>query len=235
MRKFVLFLTLFTIFGANFADITAKGDERPVTDQETLADLTKSVGDHLKKLESQGKLELVEILSATHQTVAGSKYKIFAKLNENGTPANCTIKVWQKPWAADFLKFDVVCCENIRKYSFAEGVEAERLRDDDRFGVNGDGSVMSQETLNGFIPKITDLFSQFSDDYPDFKYALKRVVRGRPFDRIHAKFQVEVTLKDHADQTKQCYIIYFENVELKMAQAFMDCEDDKKKYQYEKN
>lgn len=237
MWKFLCYLTLFTILGATYANLTAKGDKKQVTDQETLNNLTKTVGEHLKKLDGQGKLELIEIHSATHQTVAGSLYEISAKLKENDVPANCTISIWEKPWFADFLKIDVECCKDKRTYSYAAGVEGERQQEDHRYAVNSAFSIMSEESLNAFTPKLTDVFNQFSNKYPEFNYILKRISSGKTevFAGQHYKLQITVGEKDHADQTKECKVDFYENLEVNLIQVDMECENDGKTFTYEKN
>lgn len=235
MRKFVLFLTLVAFFSANIAGLKVKGGKKPVTDQETLNNLTQTAGELLRKLDCQGKLELVELQSATYQTVAGSKYEILAKVKENGVPVDCTITQWEKPWIADFLKFDVECGDKKWQYSYANGPESEPLWHRHPSSA-GSGLVdMSDDALNAFIPKITRIVGHMEDNDPEFNYTLKRVVSGvhesLGYAGQHTIVQIEVTPIDHADQIKECQANHYEGSG--QVQVNFMCENDNKRYSYD--
>lgn len=239
MRKSVLFFTFLCIFGASFAGLTVKGGKKPVTDQEALDNLSKSVVEHLKKLDGQGKLELVEMQSATYQTVAGTKYEIDAKLKENDTPVDCTIVLWEKPWITDFLKLDVECGEEKRKYSYAAGVDADRRkRSSDVGGIRFGGpfSALSQNDLDSMVSKLGTVFSLLSTQNEDFDYLLKLVESGKSqiVFGSHSIVQVLAASKDHADQNKHCEVDFYENVQSEVTNVSMKCEDNDKTFLYKK-
>lgn len=226
MRKFVLlFLTLFAISSASFAC------KKPVTDPETLDYLAKSIVEHLKKLDSQGKLELVELQSAIHQTTAGSKFVILAKLKENDLPLNCTIAMWEQPWSTDYLKLNVECWNEKRTYSYPrEDAQQHGQQDCNRASSF---SPMSDEALREFTPKLSNLFVKLKDFYDsEFNYALKRVVSGKDqvWAGMHSILRIEVTRNNHPDQIRVCEGILFENVQLDMIQFYLKCEG--KEYSY---
>lgn len=243
MRKIVLFFTFLCIFGKNFANQTVKGGKTPITEKSVLDNLSQEIVESLKKLDGQGKLELIELHSATHQMVAGMEYEIIAKLKENNTPVDCTIVMWGKPWMAKFLKLDIECGEEKRKYSYATDADVdERFRrqtDDYQFDVQGGYSTVSEDGLNNYIPQLSTIFSQLSSQNTDFdsnQFVLKRIVSGKyqVVAGYHSVLQVEVAPKDHPDQVKHCKVDIYENLKIEIEEVNMKCDCIDKTFHYKK-
>lgn len=119
---------LLCIFGASFAQVP--GGKQPATDQVKLGEIRQTLSTHLKKLDGQasgGNLELVQTHFVTSQVVAGVLYDIFAEINENKKPVNCTVSLWEKPWM-DFVKLDIECGAENRKYAYASHPDSRRKR-----------------------------------------------------------------------------------------------------------
>lgn len=229
MRKVVLCFTLLSIFGASFAGI--KGGKKSVTDQQALDELTKAVGEHLKKLDGQangGNLELIRLHSATSQTVAGSKFEIVAELNENSSPVNCTIGLWVKPWM-DFVKLDVECGEEIRKYAYASHAESRRKRQIPTLGGFQD---INQDGLNAYFLDISSIFDLLSSQHSDFDVTLKRVVSGKSQVDAgsHAIVNVEAVLRTNADAVKHCEVDLHRNLKGAINRAEVKCEHHDRRF-----
>lgn len=238
MRKFVLFLTLFTFFGASFAGLTTMGDKKPVNNSETLEYLTRTIGEYLPKLERPFKLEFVELQSATHQTVVGSKYEILAKLKEKDMPVNCTITMLEKPWSANYPDFDVICCKKningnvIETTCFSTHIDVSRHYDDFESAFGNAVLPIRDEDLSRFTSKLSYMFVRLENKYPEFNYTLKRVVSGRFGVRntygygVSGKksvLQIEVTPKDHADQIIPCEGSLYENMLTHNSKFYLLC------------
>lgn len=220
MWKFALTLTLFAIFSASFAD---------VTDKETLANLTRTVGDYLKKLEGKGKLELIEINSATHQTVAGSKYEMSAKVMENDVPVNCTISILEKPWIPQYVEFNVECGPAPRTYTYESSCDPYSFS----FMFNGKRPMFEGDALSYFIPKLNNITDDIA---PDFNYTFNRVIMGQTEvwqdGTNYSRLLVEVTPKDHVNQTVECGIIMYEHTKVDLKEYHLNCENDWRRYEY---
>lgn len=238
MRKFVLFLTLFTFSGASFAGLTTMGDKKPVNNSETLEYLTRTIGEYLPKLERPFKLEFVELQSATHQTVVGSKYEILAKLKEKDMPVNCTITMLEKPWSANYPDFDVICCKKningnvIETTCFSTHIDVSRHYDDFESAFRGAVSPIRDEDLSRFTSKLSYMFVRLENKYPEFNYTLKRVVSGRwnfSAGVMRSVLQVEVTPEDHADQIISCEGSLHGNL-IQIFKVYLLCEG--KRYSY---
>lgn len=136
-RKFVLCFAVFLcVLGANAGDIDTNDDidadiqeagfnipggKFLIDDEDELSDLTEKVTTNLAKISEKKNgtsLEFIRIHSAIYRVVAGFIYELEAEINENKTPVNCTISLWEKPWL-DFEKFDVECGDDEKhKYQY---------------------------------------------------------------------------------------------------------------------
>lgn len=133
-QKFVLCLALLSVLGVNAGDISndtteeteeagfnIPGGKFHIDDEDELSDLTEKVTKNLAKIsekENGPSLEFIKVHSAIYRVVAGFIYELEAEINENKTPVNCTISLWEKPWL-DFEKFDVDCGDDEKhKYQY---------------------------------------------------------------------------------------------------------------------
>lgn len=129
MNKFELlcgFLLLISLISVQAGDAdkdagyNIPGGRFRITDEKQINDLKQKAVAHLKKLgdtENGPNLELVCVKSAEYQVVAGMIWRLVAKINENKTPTDCKIEIWEKPWL-DFVKLDIECGEEKRKYQW---------------------------------------------------------------------------------------------------------------------
>lgn len=119
MNTFALCLTLLSIFSIIS---TASGSYNTVsiTDEAELANLSRKVSFYLEEINKKGgkeQLELVRFHSATLQLASGQLYKMYAEINENNTPVDCDIGLWERPWQ-NFVRMVVVCGEEERTYAY---------------------------------------------------------------------------------------------------------------------
>lgn len=90
----------------------------------------------------------------------------------------------------------------------------------------------------GGVPlKVPIAFGLLSSKYPEFDYALKRVLSGKsqvdvPAQSFHLILKLEVTSEDHADQVKNCELDYVEDLQTVITKVKMKCELEDKTYTY---
>lgn len=105
------------------------GGKNPITDEQELSDLVDRVKKNFKQFgdtENGPNLEFIRLKSAEYRVVAGFIYTLDAEINENEVKTDCTIEVWEKPWL-DFVKLDVECGEEKRKYQWKSREDPDEL------------------------------------------------------------------------------------------------------------
>lgn len=132
LSGFVLLISLLSI-QASDADAEAgyniPGGKFRITDEKEIKDLEQKVVTHLKKLsetENGPNLEFVRTRSAEYQVVAGMIWRLVAEVNENKAATDCKIEIWEKPWL-DFVKMDVECGEDKRKYQYKSREDPDEI------------------------------------------------------------------------------------------------------------
>lgn len=209
MNKFALCLVLLSVFGT-FAGLELRGSRRPITDETELSDLTKKVTTHLKKVvtgENAAPLEFGRIHSTTYQLVAGHLYGLFAGFKEKDHPLNCTISLWEKPWIVDFVKLDLECGEEKRKYQFASGQDDRRKKR--QIASFGRFSDLSENSAKNLHSKLTAAFDHLKTKKPHFDLTFKRVVSGKSqvVSGFHYRVTVEATNTANELKTCEAYIL----------------------------
>lgn len=230
MKKFALCLTFLSVCGVSFG-VTPIGGSRPITDEKELSDLTETVTNHLKKVATQpngAQLDFIRAHSATYQLVSGNLYKLFAEVNENSSPVNCTITLWDKPWVKDFLKLDVECGEEKRKYGYATG--QERRKRQTGFGGFGGYSTMTQDQLKQLQPNLSGTFDHLRSNKPDFGLTLKNIVSGKSQVVAGTHYVVQVEATHSNGQVKQCEADILENLKGEFHQVDVKCENQSYRY-----
>lgn len=232
MKSFVLCLSLLCIFGATFAQVP--GGKRPVTDQAKQDEIRQTLSQHLKKLDGQasgGNLELVQTHYITSQVVAGVLYDVLAEIKENNTPVNCTISLWEKPWM-DFVKLDLECGDEKRKYGYASHPEETRRKR--QIGGFGGFQDMSEAGLNELKPKLATTFTQLSSTHDDFDLTLKHLESGKYQVVAGTIYQVKAkaTPKANANEEKLCDVEVLQNLQGVFDQVTVKCEHKDKTFLY---
>lgn len=226
MKYFALCVVLFAVCEAD----QIPGGSRPITDEGELNELTETVKTHLTKVgaqENSAQLNFLRVHSATVSVVSGRLYKLIAEINENNTPVNCSISLWDKPWIPEFVKFDVECGEEKRKYGYSSALDRAKRQ----IGFGG-FSTMGEEELKQLHPKLSTTFDHLKATKSDFEFTLKRIISGKSqvVAGSHYIVQVEVTNK-HA-QVKQCEADILENLQDQFHQVDVKC--DNKSFQFMK-
>lgn len=233
MKSFVLCLSLLGIFGASFAQVP--GGKNPITDEARASEIRQLVSTHLKKLDGQangGNLELVQTHYITSQVVAGVLYDLLAEINENKTPVNCTISLWEKPWM-DFVKLDLECGDEKRKYTYASHPDSRRKR---QIGTLGGFQDLSSDGLKDLKPKLTTTFNHLGSQHDDFDLTLKdlesgeyQVVAGTIY-----RLKVKATSKANPNEEKLCDVEILENLKSEFDRVTVKCEHKDKTFLYTK-
>lgn len=232
MKLFVL--CLLGIFGATFAQVP--GGKTPITDQAKLGEIRQTLSTHLKKLDGQasgGNLELVQTHYITSQVVAGVLYDVLAEIKENNTPVNCTISLWEKPWM-DFVKLDLECGDEKRKYAYASHPEGSRRKR--QFGGFGGFQDLSAAGLEELKPKLTTAFTQLSSTHDDFDLTFKHLESGKYQVVAGTNYELKVkgTPKANANEEKLCDVEISENLKDEFVRVSAKCEHKSKTFLYTK-
>lgn len=232
MKLFVLCATLLGIFGASFAQVA--GGKQPVTDQVKLGEIRQTISKHLKKLDGQasgGNLELVQTHYVTSQVVAGVLYDVFAELKENDTPVNCTINLWEKPWM-DFVKLDLECGDEKRKYAYASHPEGSRRKR--QFGGFGGFQDLSEAGLNDLKSKLPTAFSHLSSKHDDFDLTFKHLESGQYQVVAGTNYQLKVKAapSSNANDEKLCDVEISENLKGEFVLVKAKCDHKDKTFVY---
>lgn len=241
---------MLSIFGASFAEesnsnskpdysaLPVFGGVKPISDQQKLNQLSQTVRKHLHKLDGQangGNLELLCIHSATSQVVAGTSYKLHAEVNENNSPVNCTIKLWEREWL-DFVQLDLECGEENRLYAYVsptkeEGEESAKSKRQ----VPGGFQNISPDGLSELFPKLRAVFEQLNSQYADFNANLLRVNGGRYQIVAGTHYIVNVDAVEKANgNAQQCEVDILENLKLQFDQVDVKCAHHDKSFRYSK-
>lgn len=121
MNTFALCSTLLSIYCIISIDSDLiLGGRKPITDEKELEHLSKTIGVYLGKMNQQGgaiRLEMIRLYSATKQLVSGFNYDVNAEINENNTPADCHISLWET--FSNFVRMNVECGKEKREYNYA--------------------------------------------------------------------------------------------------------------------
>lgn len=187
MKLFVLCLSyglsLLSIFSASIALSPSKGSARSISDEQKLNELSKTVSTYLHKLDGQangGNLQLLHIYSATYQVVSGVLYNLYAEINENNSPVNCTIKFLERA-LIDFVKLDLECGAEKRSYAYVssstENSESSRRRRKRK--IHGGYQNNSPNGINELKPTFSIAFDKFNRQHKDFDVSLVLVNGGR--------------------------------------------------------
>lgn len=90
----------------------------------------------------------------------------------------------------------------------------------------------------GGVPlKVPIAFGLLSSKYPEFNYALRRVLSEKsqvdvPAQSFHLILKLEVTSEDHADRVENCELDYVEDLQTVITKVKMKCGREGKTYTY---
>lgn len=228
MRNCAIFVLSLAVFGV-ISGNQIPGGPRPITDEAELNELKGTVSSHLKKStdaqDNIAQLELIRFVVATVKVVSGRLYEFTVEMNENNNLVNCTVSLWDKPWIPEFVKFDVECGEEKRKYGYSSALDRAK-----RQIAFGGFSESKYEDLQKLHPKLLSTFDYLKSNEDDFVYTLKRIVAGK--DQVvagtHYIVQLEVNNKDA--EIKTCEADIYENLKGEFHQVVIKCENKSFRY-----
>lgn len=257
MKLIVLCLSLLGIFGSSIAQNSEPnpapatveeplpfngpppGSSRPLLDEQKLNELAEIVRTYFHKLDGQangGNLELRHIFSATHQTVAGTLYNIYAEINENNSPVNCTIKLLEQPWL-NHVKLDLECGAEKRPYAY-ESPSTENAESDSTRGKRqslGGYQNIGPNGISELEPKLKTIFEKLRSQYEDFDFNFVRVEGGRyqVVSGTHYIVNVEASQKSN-DKQQRCEADILENLKGDFDRVDVKCAHPDKSFRYVK-
>lgn len=184
------------------------GGPKPITDETELLILTQNISTHLSKVvgDQPNSLEFVKLHSATVQTVAGKLYKMLVEINENNEAVNCTLSMWEKSWE-DFIKFDVECGEEKRKYGWSsKNIDSvPDVSNPQNIPVFGGFSEMNEDSIKKLHPKLSHSFTELGKVHDDFDFVVvKKILSGKIQTVAGTRYDIKFEAENKNNEAKVC-------------------------------